>query len=53
MILINLGDTPFEVRRGERIAQAVVAPVTQARYAEADDLTQTGRGAGGFGSTGQ
>jgi len=53
VILINLGDTPFEVRRGERIAQAVVAPVTQARYAEADDLTQTGRGAGGFGSTGQ
>ena len=53
VILVNLGDTAFEVRRGERIAQAVVAPVTRARYAEADDLAETGRGAGGFGSTGQ
>ncbi|QOG06707.1 dUTP diphosphatase [Aureimonas sp. OT7] len=53
VILVNLGDTAFEVRRGERIAQAVVAPVTRARYTEADDLAETGRGAGGFGSTGQ
>lgn len=53
VILINLGDEPFEIRRGERIAQMVVAPVTQAAWAEADTLDDTGRGAGGFGSTGR
>ena len=50
--LINLGQEPFVVRRGERIAQMVVAPVAQARFAETDTLDDTERGTGGFGSTG-
>ena len=50
--LINHGRAPFTVRRGERIAQIIVAPVIQARWAEADSLDDTQRGAGGFGSTG-
>jgi len=53
VILANLGDAPFEVRRGERIAQLVPAPVLQAAFREVDDLDSTGRGAGGFGSTGR
>lgn len=52
VILINLGTDPFEVERGMRIAQMVIAPVTQARFAEVETLTETARGAGGFGSTG-
>lgn len=52
VILINLGDEPFIVTRGTRIAQMVVAPVTQAVLAEVDTLDETARGAGGFGSTG-
>lgn len=52
VILINLGDTPFEVERGMRIAQMVIAPVTQAGFTEVDELPETARGAGGFGSTG-
>ena len=52
VILINLGDAPFEVTRGERIAQMVIAPVTQATLVEVSDLDDTERGAGGFGSTG-
>ncbi|WP_439543337.1 dUTP diphosphatase [Hyphomicrobium sp.] len=51
IILINLGEAPFRVHRGERIAQLVVAPVTQARLAPAKVLDATKRGKGGFGST--
>jgi dUTP pyrophosphatase len=53
VILANLGSKPFEVRRGERIAQLVPAPVLKARFQPVAKLTETSRGAGGFGSTGQ
>jgi dUTP pyrophosphatase len=53
VILANLGSEPFDVRRGERIAQLVPAPVQKARFVEVDDLDQTERGSGGFGSTGR
>ncbi|HEX8442456.1 MAG TPA: dUTP diphosphatase [Allosphingosinicella sp.] len=53
VILANLGDRPFEVVRGERIAQFVPAPVLKARFSETDALADTYRGSGGFGSTGQ
>lgn len=53
IILANLGGEPFEVRRGERIAQLVPAIVTRARFREVETLGETQRGAGGFGSTGQ
>jgi dUTP pyrophosphatase len=53
VILANLGDAPFQVVRGERIAQLVPAPVLKAQFSEVDDLDETQRGAGGFGSTGQ
>jgi len=53
VILANLGDAPFEIARGERIAQLVPAPVQRARFREVDDLDATARGAGGFGSTGR
>ncbi len=53
VILANLGAEPFEVRRGERIAQLVPAPVCRASFAEVESLDATGRGAGGFGSTGR
>jgi dUTP pyrophosphatase len=52
VILINHGSEPFTVERGMRIAQMVVAPVTQARWQETENLSETARGAGGFGSTG-
>jgi dUTP pyrophosphatase len=52
VILVNFGDRDFVVRHGDRIAQAVIAPVIQARFALVDSLDQTERGAGGFGSTG-
>jgi len=52
VILVNLGEEDFTIRRGDRIAQLVIAPVTQARWAEVADLDETARGAGGFGSTG-
>ncbi len=52
VIVINHGDEPFTVTRGMRIAQMVVAPVTQAAWLEVDTLPDTARGAGGFGSTG-
>jgi len=52
VILINHGDAPFTVDRGMRIAQMVVAPVTQAVWNEVDTLAESDRGAGGFGSTG-
>ena len=53
VILANLGNETFEVRRGERIAQLVPAPVLKASFAEAADLDETARGSGGFGSTGR
>jgi dUTP pyrophosphatase len=53
VILINLGDEDFVIRRGERIAQLVIAPVVQAVWAEVASLDETVRGAGGFGSTGR
>jgi dUTP pyrophosphatase len=53
VILINLGQEPFEVRRGERIAQLVPAPVLRADFVEVGELGETGRGSGGFGSTGR
>ena len=52
VILINHGHHPFEVRRGDRIAQLVLAPVTRATWLEVDELDETTRGEGGFGSTG-
>ena len=53
VLLINLGDAPFVIRRGDRIAQMIVAPVVQGAWVEVDILDQTPRGAGGFGSTGK
>ena len=53
VILANLGSEPFAVRRGERIAQLVPAPVLKAAFREVDELDATTRGAGGFGSTGR
>jgi len=52
VVLANLGYAPFEIRRGERIAQLVIAPVARADLVEVSKLTDTTRGAGGFGSTG-
>lgn len=52
VILVNLGSEPVTIRRGERIAQLVVAPVVHATFVETADLPPSGRGAGGFGSTG-
>jgi len=51
-LLINLGQEPFEIRRGERIAQLLVAPVTPAEFCVQSVLDATDRGANGFGSTG-
>ena len=53
VILANLGSEPFEVKRGERIAQLVPAPVLRAHFTEVHELAETERGAGGFGSTGR
>ena len=53
VILINLGQTAVVIEHGDRIAQAVIAPVIQARFELADTLSETTRGSGGFGSTGQ
>ena len=53
VILANLGSEPFAVRRGERIAQLVPAPVLKADFAEVAALEETERGQGGFGSTGR
>ena len=52
VILINHGTEAFDVRRGDRVAQLVLAPVTRASWLEVEDLDETVRGAGGFGSTG-
>lgn len=53
VLLINLGQEPFTIQRGERIAQMIVAPVTQADWERVEVLPETQRGAGGFGSTGR
>lgn len=53
VLLVNLGAEPFVVRRGERIAQLVVAPAPRVRFVEAEELPESARGAGGFGSTGR
>jgi dUTP pyrophosphatase len=52
VILINLGEEPFTVTRGMRIAQMIIAPVSHAKLTEVASLDETARGAGGFGSTG-
>jgi len=52
VLLINHGDAPFEITRGERIAQMVIAPITQPEFERVEILSETARGAGGFGSTG-
>jgi len=52
VILINHGAEPFEIRRGDRVAQLVLAPVTRAAWLAVDELDETTRGEGGFGSTG-
>ncbi len=52
VILINLGAEPFEIRRGDRVAQLVLATVTRASWLEVEHLDETARGDGGFGSTG-
>lgn len=52
VIVLNAGNEAFEVTRGMRIAQAVLAPVVRAAWVEVEDLDETSRGAGGFGSTG-
>ena len=52
VILINHGEDTFAIARGDRIAQLVVAPVTQGVWQEVEDLDDTDRGSGGFGSTG-
>jgi len=53
VLLINHGDTPFPIWRGERIAQMVIAPVVQAQLVPVASLSGTDRGSGGFGSTGR
>jgi len=53
VILINLGEEDFTIRRGDRIAQLVIAPVVQAAWREVESLGETVRGGGGFGSTGR
>jgi dUTP pyrophosphatase len=53
VILINHGVEPFAIRRGERIAQMVIAPVVQAELNPVSALPETSRGGGGFGSTGR
>ncbi len=52
VLLINHGSEAFEIKRGDRIAQLVIAPVTQGRLVEVGELDETSRGAGGYGSTG-
>jgi dUTP pyrophosphatase len=53
VLVVNLGADPYVIAHGERIAQMVVAPVVQARFVTVAALSETGRGAGGFGSTGR
>ena len=53
IVLVNLGNEPFHVASGDRIAQLVVSPTVRARFIASDSLTDTARGAGGYGSTGK
>ena len=53
VIVINLGQEPIHIAHGDRIAQAVIAPVIQAHFELAENLSDTARGTGGFGSTGR
>ena len=53
VILINHGEAPFAIARGDRIAQLVIAPVTRLAWAESDRLPESARGPRGFGSTGK
>jgi dUTP pyrophosphatase len=53
VVLINLGDKPFVIDKGMKIAQMLVQPVTVVRVVETEDLDDTSRGEGGFGSTGK
>ncbi|MEO8756977.1 MAG: dUTP diphosphatase [Devosia sp.] len=53
VILVNHGDETFEIRRGDRIAQLVVAPVSAVNFTATESLDETERGSGGFGSTGR
>ncbi len=53
VIVLNAGQEPFEITHGERIAQLIVAPVVQAIFQDVEVLSETDRGAGGFGSTGR
>ena len=52
VILVNLGDTDFQVKKGDKVAQIVIAPVVQAQVVETSEVDETDRGSGGFGSTG-
>jgi dUTP pyrophosphatase len=52
VIMINLGTESFSIRRGDRVAQLVLAPVTRGTWLEVEELDATARGEGGFGSTG-
>jgi dUTP pyrophosphatase len=52
VVLVNLGEEDVIIRRGDRIAQLIIAPVVQAQWAEVESLNETARGDGGFGSTG-
>jgi len=53
VLIVNLGEEPVTISRGDRIAQLVIAPVTRARFAEAAEVGSSQRGEGGFGSTGR
>ena len=53
VILVNLGDDVFAVKKGDKIAQIVIAPVTQPTVVETEEVDETDRGSGGFGSTGK
>lgn len=53
VLLVHLGDQPFVIRRGERVAQLVLSPVVRAELAEVESLEPSDRGSGGFGSTGR
>lgn len=52
VLAVNLGDDPFVISHGDRVAQMVIAPVTQAKVEEVESLSETERAEGGFGSTG-
>jgi dUTP pyrophosphatase len=52
-LLINFGDTAFEIKNGERIAQMIIAKHETASWQQTDQLNETARGAGGYGSTGK